>query len=450
MSAQIYQFPPGETSSTEIAQFIRVGDAHRKLGDLFAQGRLSAMRVVFDASRVEQQLGLIQSLQASNVELVLDPQVAELAALNKFQGQARFAPWGKHCSHTPLGPTNFYAESTKDLVGDIARFAVKYEFSAVLAPTHYLADPNFEDWLRVDRLSCISLRKALDREGGGQIAIDYPVIHKNAELKRSDVRSEMVASLADLPFENLWLRTSGIKGDSGPAVTRDFLMALTGLHNLGKPIILDHLNGTLGKAALAFGAASGKAHGIGERERFDGSSWYKKRVESPSKTKFGKSARIALPKIGRTVSHKEFKVLTSARGAKKLLSCDDRNCCPQGHNDMLRDSMKHEANQIFADIEALESVPDARREHYFLEASLRIALERAREVARLHPSVDEAAKQGIDANSLMKRMNEHVSNLEKVRTALTSYHSTRSEGAPRARSVGSLRSNSKRNQEYFQ
>ncbi len=437
--AGILQFPRLAASAPPLAQFVRIGAAHLKLGDLLAEGRLPANRVVFEASRVRHQKMLIDSFRLSGAETVLDPQTAELAALSRFKGQVRHAPWGANCEHQPLGPTHFARSAASDVIGAIARFAVEHRFDVVLAPTHFLADPRFDGWLRVDQSACIILRNALDREGGRHIAIDYPILHKHTDLKRSEVRSEMLDVLADLPADNIWIRLSGLRGDCGPLVTKDFLAAMAGLHNIGKPLILDHVNGVIGPAALAFGAASGKAHGIGELERFDASAWHKPAPVRDEDSEFGITARISVPGIGRSVTRKELEVLASARGGKKLVACTDRNCCPHGLKDMLDDTRKHLITQTLAAMSAIEDVPELRREHYFLDGPMRDAVRRARDIKGLKPLADAAALREVDLMSLMKRMHDHATKLEKVRNTLEAYHEARAKGAPRVRPVGPAR-----------
>jgi len=48
------------------------------------------------------------------------------------------------------------------------------------------------------------------------------------------------------------IRESGLGGDAGPLTLRRYLAAISAFHNLGKPIIADHLGGVSVMAALAF------------------------------------------------------------------------------------------------------------------------------------------------------------------------------------------------------
>ena len=88
---------------------------------------------------------------------------------------------------------------------------------------------------------------------------------------------------------------------------------------------------------------------------------------------------------------------------------------------------------------AIEDVPELRREHYFLDGPMRDAVRRARDIKGLKPLADAAALREVDLMSLMKRMHDHATKLEKVRNTLEAYHEARAKGAPRVRPVGPAR-----------
>ncbi|WP_226584298.1 hypothetical protein [Acuticoccus sediminis] len=433
MAARIIEFPTSANIAPPIAQFVRIGEAHKKFGELVGMGRFPAQRVVFLASRLAYQKRLIELLKPTGVELVLDAQVAELASQQKFHGQERHAPWGVHCEHGPLGPAHFAAGAASDVIGQIARTAVEYGFHVVLAPTHFLNDPDFDGWLSVDRQACLMLRAALDREGGGHVHIDYPVLHSLTSLYRSEVRAELLSELSDLPFDNLWLRASGTEGDAGPESTKRFLSSLSGFHNSGKPLILDYLGGTLSQAAIAFGMASGKAHGIGEMERFAAQNWHKPpRPPKPDGEGFGRTERITVPGLGRSLTKKEAVLLTKAHGGKKLLGCHDRTCCPHG-DDLFSEHRHHLVQQTLREIEEMQAIPLLRRDDWFLKKPMADMVRRSRSIADLKPPEAEAIELKVNAESLMKRLKEHARKTEKVQTALEVMHENRTEEAPRAR-----------------
>lgn len=179
----IINFPHPNAPVQPVGHFIRLGETgYRQLANLHAAGRFPAARVVVDASRIKHQRDLVSSLRAKGAEIVLDTKVAELSALEKFAGYARHAPWSALGEGKPLKPSHFDPKASGDLFGQIARFAIEYRVDAVLAPTHFVGDANFKGWFAVDQASCRALRRALDREGGSTIGIDYLLIAPHTML----------------------------------------------------------------------------------------------------------------------------------------------------------------------------------------------------------------------------------------------------------------------------
>ena len=437
MNAQILPFPkpPAVSVSSPVALFLRVGEAHRKLADLHATGHLPARRAVFDASRVRHQRDLIAALRDAGAEIVLDTEAAELAAVGKCSGHVRRAPWARPQEEGVLGPTHFRREVLPELMGQIARFAVEHRFNAVLSPTHYLGDPGFGDWFTVDRAACLALRQALDREGGRHIGIDYPLILQGSILHDHNARGAITSALADLPVENIWLRVSPLGVDAGPLSMQRFLTSTSALHNLGKPLIADHLGGLPSLAAAAFGAVSGVAQGIGERERFDASGWHKPPQQRADDDPFGRAVRIGIPSLWRSLLAKELDLLAGAKGGRRLCGCGDRSCCPHGYADMRADPRGHTARQLFKSFAALEAIPDLRRETHFINGPMAEADRLARQVKELRPSAPDAAAAGVDVEKLMKRLADQSRGIEKLRIMLERHHEARGEEGPRCRPV---------------
>ena len=210
---------------------------------------------------------------------------------------------------------------------------------------------------------------------------------------------------------------------------------ISGLHNLGKPIVADHLGGLVGFAALCFGAVSSLAAGIGEKERFDGRGWHKEPAPLVEDAKFGRSVRVSIPGLHRSVTLKELDVLASAKNGRRLCGCNDRSCCQHGYIDMVADPRGHAARQLFRAISAIEEVPDLRRDTHFLDGPLVHADRRAREIKGLRPSQAEAERHGIDGNELMKRLLTHSRHVEKLRSSLEHIHEARGDEGPRARPI---------------
>ena len=97
MDKKIVPFPLMAAANPRLAQFVRIGEAHKRLADLHASGRLPTDRVVVDASRVRHQKELIEAVQDDGAEIVLDTEAAELAAPSKIGGHSRHAPWASVC-----------------------------------------------------------------------------------------------------------------------------------------------------------------------------------------------------------------------------------------------------------------------------------------------------------------------------------------------------------------
>jgi hypothetical protein len=381
-------------------------------------------------------------LRADGAEIVLDTKVAELSTPGKFSGYAKDAPWAEIGKGKPLRADHFAPNPVGDIFGKIARFAVEHHVDAVLAPTHFLGDKAFDNWFRIDRVSCLAMRQALDCEGGQAIAIDYLLIAPHTTLNDDTIRSSYLSGLDSLPYENLWVRASGFGNDASPLTTKRFITSMSALHNLGKPIIADYLGGLVGEAALAFGAVSGIAHGIGERERFDAGSWHKPPQKSED-GKGGRTVRILIPGLDRSATRNELQLMVKARGSHKLVACDNRACCPHGLKDMIGDPRQHAAYQSFAVMDELASIPDLSRERNFLVGRMTEVDRQARQVKDLKFSTEEAAAWKVDADKLTKRLTDHSRQIEKMRLSLEDLHESRGDGAPRARPITSRVSDNK-------
>ena len=91
---------------TPIGHFVRVGyNGHRQLETLYARGRFAPDRVVIDAARFDAQRELINTLSAAGVEIVIDPTVAELSTVGRFEGASKGLAWAKKTR--PLDSVDF-------------------------------------------------------------------------------------------------------------------------------------------------------------------------------------------------------------------------------------------------------------------------------------------------------------------------------------------------------
>jgi hypothetical protein len=423
MAAQILPLPSVKAPCDPFGHYVRLGDSgHRQLADLHAGGRFSPKRAVVDASRLHHQKELVEALRASGTQIVLDTKAAELSAERRFAGLAAGAPWSKSGNGRPLTPGHFAQGSREDVIGQIARFAVEHQIHTVLSPGHYLREGTKSRWFAVDRDACIALRAALDRVGGRHISIDYELIMPHVSLNDVDERGHIVETLKDLPFDNLWLRASGFGSDARPLTSRRYINSLLAMHNLGKPIVADYLGGLVGLAAVYFGAISGFAEGVGERERFDAREWHKPPKVHEEDEEFGRVTRIAISGFGRSVTVSELKQLHDAKGGRRLVACADRNCCLHGFPDMLANPKRHGLYQRTLQIREIEKIPNLNRAQHFLEGEMARADRLARQIKDLN----------LTDENLASRMRAHGDRMEKLRSTLEHFHEVRGNDGPRA------------------
>lgn len=387
--ANVVYFNP---SASEVGHFIRVGSSgHRQLETLFASGRLPMHSLVIEAGAAPRQKELISALKEVGKNLILDTNVAELSSVGKFKGFASAAPWADP-DHA-LTPEHFERGLNYDIIGKIARFAIENGFTIVQAPTHFL--PNSTSvWLARDRKSCIALRKALDSNGGSHIGIDYPLMVSVATLRDPVQRRAIINSLSGLPFENLWLRVSGFGAEATGVGLRRYIGAALDLLRLNKPIVVDGVGGLVALAIIAFGVAGGVSHGIGEKERFDASSWDKPAKEGGG----GSQKRILIPILDRQLTIQQMEKLIEAPSGRRICSCNDRACCPHGWEDMQRKPKAHYLYQRSKQVSELARVSDPRRVDHFLHQNLADANRFARKITKLKTG-DDALTKALTRNS---------------------------------------------------
>lgn len=435
--ANVIPLPTARGTATRVDLFLRLGEAHYgQVASLYAEGRLSIKRAVFDASKVKHQLDFLKTLRDDGVELMLDTKAAELAALTRFQGRPSSAPWADGTLHQPV---QFNEARCLRLAEDIASEAVARGFDRVLSPSHFLADGLPDPWFRIDMRSCVMLRDSLDRLGGKHIAIDYCLIIEESKLRDEAVRSSIINQLSALPFKNLVLRASHFGADAKAPKLRNFINMLERFAAIGHPVIIDHVGGLAGRALLAFGVASGVAHGLDEHFRFNASPWNrppKDTDEDEDEGRRGGSAkRISIGLLDRSLTAPELNSLARAKGGHRLLVCQDPNCC-RSLSDMINHSKRHSITQELKAINSLNNVPDLMRTKHFLENEIADADRFARQVKELKPVSAElkprpGQTQEQAAESLSSRLSDHALRNEKIRSSLEDLHSVRGLGKPR-------------------
>ena len=284
----------------------------------------------------------------------------------------------------------------------MARFAVNYGFHAGLAPSHYLGGAE-RGWFAIDCASCEALRIALDREGGEDISIDYPLIVDNAQIKDQAFVAEVVKALRSLPIDYLWLRIAGFGSDATGAGIDKIVRATHSLHSLGIPIIVDQVGGLAGLALGSFGVASGFVNGLKGKDRFDARGWLVPRTSGG-----GNAKKVFLTGLDRRVTVAEIKALFSSSTTSRIIfGCRDDSCCG-GVEAMLKEPEAHSAVQQGRALTDLSSTPESLRPDHFLRDYVGVAKRSAGRALKLRSASDEFQKLSEKASFRLDRMKESL------------------------------------------
>ncbi len=392
----------------QIAQFTRVGYSdHVQTEQLLSAGKLDGQRFVIDAANFERQSSLIRSIHDENAEIVLDTNVAELSAPGRFSSAVRAAPWSN--KDRPLEIDDFFIPSTnRTVVDQVADFAVEKKISSVMAPTHYLGEDQYH-WFEVDRRACIALRQSLDRKGGAEISIDYPLIITYSQFRDPEFRDGLINGLRDMPFDCLWLRISGFGADSKAAAVARCIKGLFSFHALGRPIIADQVGGLASLALCAFGASSGFSHGISGKERFSAKEWLKPKTEGS----FGQVKTVYIPALDRRLKIRDArKMFEDARTSREMFGCPDHTCCGDIER-MLSYPEAHLMVQKGRQVSDLSQTPETMRADRLISEHIELARRLSGRAMNLKKIDDDAKKKISNANTRLIRFEETLTNLHE-------------------------------------
>lgn len=412
----VYEFPKKTAVFQPVGQFVRLGElSYRKVADLAASGSIRSKRFVADASKIKHLKDIVEMLQSLGAEIVLDPRTVELSSRLKCGGLTAGSPWSYGKGGEPLAPDIFLRNNPWDVFGKIARCAVENKINAVLSPSHYLSDPKFNGWYKIDIESCQLLREALDREGGADIAIDYLLVAQLRELSDKQLQSELACDIGSLPIENLWIRASMTSPDQSPTNAQSLVRTLARWHNLGVPLVMDYVGGLSGEALLSMNVVSAVAHGFGEKTSFVTSGWQDAPKERSKDERRGRASRIGLTSLGRTFTAAELEVLLSAHGAKTALLPNDRRVIPNGIDDLLENVMRFNANESERRFATISETPTALRPENFAGNRMREVVEAAKKAARLNPNQRIAEENKVDLDKFRRRLLNQKKVAEQLR-----------------------------------
>ncbi|MBW8640749.1 hypothetical protein K1W69_26395 [Hoeflea sp. WL0058] len=436
----VIEFPLRTAVFQPLGHYVRLGESsYRKIADLVAAGVINSRRFVVDASKIKHMKDIIQMLQGLGAEIVLDPKTVELSSRHKCWGMAAGAPWASNQRGDPLSPEVFRKTHSKDIFGQIARHAVEFGVSAVLSPTHYLADPDFDEWYAIDLESCELLRNALDREGGKEISIDYLIAARLLDFNDQSFQAKVMEDLANLPIENLWVRASMASPDSSPINAQRLIRTLAGWHNIGVPIVMDYFGGLSGEALLSMNVVSGIAHSYGEQSSFTTSNWGSPPKLREKDEQGGRATRIGLTSLGRSFTTAELEVLLSAHGAKSALLPNDRKILPNGLDDLRNDPRRFNASEAQRRIQEIAETPTINRPDNFADKRMREVVSTAKKAAKLNPKPDVAEEHRVELPKLRERLIRHRKVSEKLRGTYEVIALERAEQGTTVRVIGAVR-----------
>ena len=247
-------------------------------------------------------------------------------------------------------PTELRGLAGRETAQKIAEFALANDFSAILAPTHYISKCD-DPWVSADCSIVQVLRHNLDGIGKSETPIYYSLALPAAALREPLQRKSLIAALKSLPIDALWLRVHPFGTTaSGPTALRGYLEACQEFHELGLPLVAEK-TGTIGIALLAFGAVGG----------------------------------IELGAFLERDSAREF---FEIRRMKTYFVCR-KDCCARGLQDMLGDPRKHFVATRAREIARVSSVPVPLRRQIYMEEFLRPATDLALQASQVFPSLEK-------------------------------------------------------------
>ncbi len=366
-----------------LALYLRPGRSdHLVLAQALTEGLTGLRGIAFNPALVKPQQELRGEALRRGVETVLDTRIMELATPTaELRPELLSLPWA---SAARKKADELSAAASRETAKMIAEFVMTNSFSAVLAPTHYLASAA-DRWVAVDSFTTQALRNCLDAMGGANVPIYYPLALPSTDFRDASRRNTIIRMLKDSPIDSVWLRVHPFgTSKSGPVALRGFIAACQDLHQLGIPLVAEK-TGTVGIALLAFGAVGGIESGITTGESFDMGRLT--RLPSKEKKPFAAPPRVYLQELGAFLEVKQAREFFNLRGMKTSFGCRER-CCPRGLQDMLGDSRRHFVITRSREVGRISSVPLQLRRQIYMEEILRPATDLALQASRVYPALD--------------------------------------------------------------
>lgn len=102
------------------------------------------------------------------------------------------------------------------------------------------------------------------------------------------------------------------------------------------------------------------------------------------------------------------------KGGRRLGSCMDRRCCPQGFDDTIKDPKGHFLRQRAYRCDDLSAVPEAMRARHYLDKILKEDERRAKQLAKLKLSDEKLSARLVENANRLDRFSDVLDNLEQT------------------------------------
>ena len=397
--------------------YVRVGWADQPtLLSFITSGDAALSGVVIDAKRVLKQAELMAQALDHKLDAVLDPQTLAMATPYGYSESMDGLPWSAKRPHTR---DDFKTVTQRRAIAKaLAEFAVKHQFTQVMAPTHVLTGPD-DPWLQIDVESAHELREALQNLGAGNVQVIYSLALPYDSFRTATKRVVILSKLYEVDADAIWLNVAGCGADGSATRITRYADAAADFHALQKPVVADHVGGLVGLALLAVGAVGGIAHGVTLGERFDTGNWFK----PSSGTPFAPHTRVYFPTLDWHLQRVDAeKFFESGPRAKAHFGCTDSGCCPRGITSMLQQPGRHFLYQRTREVGGLSQIPESLRRQRFLEEHVRLASDRALLATKLNLPEALAAKAASQSVRLDNMRIELAAYVRKHRDATFARH----------------------------
>lgn len=348
-------------SPARLGYYLRIGrNDHVTMSHLLAEGERAYLGLVIDAQHVTRHRELIGEATKLGLDVVLDTKSQQAEFVGGYSRGLGQLPWGLGRQSTIA---DYRGNEGMRRADEIAAFVNANGLSAVIAPTHLVGSAN-DPWFQVDRIVAARLRSLLPSD----MALLYSLAVPMQLLRNPAERDALVEGLRGVHMDALWLKIENFGADATGDKMKLYIEAAEAFHDLGVPLIGDHVAGMPSLAGLAFGALGGISHGIMMFEGFKASGWRR----PPSGAPRTPSPRIYLHELDLLVSREHAQAFldhsTRVRGQH---ACRDTRCCPRAGRDMLEHPARHYCYTHARQVELVGAAPVDQRVGVFMDRILR-------------------------------------------------------------------------------